>query len=98
MKSTDSMEGGTLNSSAYAAYANYFVKFIQAYKAQGIPIYAVTPQNEPLYVPNGYPGMSFPADQETNFIKNNLGPAFVRNGISTKFLATTIIGTVQTIQ
>ena len=86
MKSTGSMDGGTLNSSAYAAYANYFVKFIQAYKAQGIPIYAVTPQNEPLYVPNGYPGMSFPADQETSFIKNNLGPAFVRNGINTKIL------------
>ena len=58
MKSTGSMDGGALNSSAYPAYANYFVKFIQVYKAQGIPIYAVTPQNEPLYVPNGYPGMS----------------------------------------
>src|SRR5260370_12515358 len=86
MKSTGSMDGGTLNNSAYAAYANYFVKFIQAYKAQGIPIYAVTPQNEPLYVPNGYPGMSFLADQETSFIKNNLGPAFVRHGINTKIL------------
>ncbi|GER90093.1 glucosylceramidase [Dictyobacter vulcani] len=86
MKSSGSMEGGTLNASAYSAYANYFVKYVQAYQAQGLPIYAITPQNEPLYVPNGYPGMSFPADQQTNFIKNNLGPAFAQNGITTKIL------------
>ncbi|GHO65182.1 hypothetical protein KSC_040740 [Ktedonobacter sp. SOSP1-52] len=86
MKSTGSMEGGTLNTSAYSAYANYFVKYIQAYQAQGLPIYAITPQNEPLYVPNGYPGMSFPASDETNFIKNTLGPAFASNGITTKIL------------
>ena len=86
MKSTDSMEGGTLNASAYAPYANYFVKFIQAYRAQGIPIYAVTVQNEPLYVPVGYPGMSFPVDQEANFIANYLAPAFAANHITTKIL------------
>jgi glucosylceramidase len=86
MKSTGSMEKGTLNSSAYTAYANYFVKYIQAYQAQGLPIYAVTLQNEPLYQPDGYPGMSFPATDETNFIKNNLGPAFASNGITTKIL------------
>ncbi|HEY4384275.1 MAG TPA: glycoside hydrolase family 30 beta sandwich domain-containing protein [Ktedonobacteraceae bacterium] len=86
MKSSDSMDGGTLNASAYAAYANYFVKYIQAYQAQGLPIYAVTPQNEPLYEPQGYPGMSFSADQETTFIKNYLGPAFASHGITTKII------------
>jgi glucosylceramidase len=86
MKSTDSMEGGTLNPSAYGPYANYFVKFIQAYQAQGIPIYAVTVQNEPLYQPVGYPGMSFPADQEANFIANYLEPAFAANHITTRIL------------
>lgn len=86
MKSTDSMEGGTLNADAYAPYANYFVKFIQAYQAQGIPVYAVTAQNEPLYQPVGYPGMSMPADQEANFIANYLAPAFAQNHITTKIL------------
>lgn len=86
MKSTDSMEGGTLNADAYAPYANYFVDFIQAYQAQGIPIYAVTVQNEPLYQPVGYPGMSFPADQEANFIANYLAPAFAQHHITTKIL------------
>ena len=86
MKSSDSMEGGTLNTDAYTPYANYFVKFIQAYQAQGIPIYAVTVQNEPLYQPVGYPGMSFPADQEATFIANYLAPAFAANHITTKIL------------
>ncbi|GLV55419.1 hypothetical protein KDH_22630 [Dictyobacter sp. S3.2.2.5] len=86
MKSSGSMEGGTLNSSAYGPYASYLTKYVQAYQAQGIPIYAITPQNEPLYVPNGYPGMSFPASDETNFIKNNLGPTFAQNGITTRIL------------
>jgi glucosylceramidase len=86
MKSTDSMEGGTLNTDVYASYADYFVKFIQAYQAQGIPVYAVTVQNEPLYQPVGYPGMSMPADQEANFIKNDLAPAFAANHITTKIL------------
>jgi len=86
MKSTDSMEGGTLNTDAYGAYANYFVKFIQAYQAQGIPVYAVTVQNEPLNVPVGYPGMSMPADQEATFIANYLAPAFAANHITTKIL------------
>lgn len=86
MKSTDSMEGGTLNADAYSAYANYFVKFIQAYEAQGIPVYAVTAQNEPLYQPTGYPGMSFPADQESTFIQKYLAPAFAQNHITTKIL------------
>jgi glucosylceramidase len=86
MKSTGSMEGGTLNSNAYVAYANYFVKFIQAYQALGLPIYAISPQNEPLYVPTGYPGMSMPATTERDFIKNYLGPAFSSNGITTNIL------------
>ncbi|HET8844645.1 MAG TPA: glycoside hydrolase family 30 beta sandwich domain-containing protein, partial [Ktedonobacteraceae bacterium] len=86
MKTTDSMEGGTLKPEAYEPLANYFVKFIQAYAAVGIPIYAVTPQNEPLYVPDGYPGMSMPADQQASFIKNYLAPAFAKNHITTKIL------------
>src|SRR5260370_32463280 len=89
MKSTDSMEGGTLNADAYAPYANYFVKFIQAYQAQGIPVYAVTEQNEPLYQPVGYPGMSMPADQETHFIKHYLAPAFAA---AAKHITTKLLG------
>ena len=87
MKSSGSMIGGTLNTSAYNAYANYFVKYINAYKALGLPIYAVTVQNEPEYVPPNYPGMLMSASEQANFIKNNLGPTFKANNISTKIIA-----------
>src|ERR1700761_4461055 len=78
--------GGSLNTAYYDAYARYFVKYIQAMQAQGITIYAVTPQNEPLN-PNNNPAMTMQSGEEANFIKNNLGPQFAANGISTKIIA-----------
>ncbi len=81
MKTNGSMFGtshghiGTLIPADYSPLAQYFVKFIQAYQAQGIPIYAITPQNEPGYAPDNYPGMFFSASDESNFIKNYLSPA-----------------------
>ena len=56
MKTSGSLIGGSLLASAYAPFANYFVKYIQAYQAAGIPIDYVSLQNEPLYVPGDYPG------------------------------------------
>lgn len=47
MKTCDDMIGGHLYPKYYGVYARYFVRFIQAYQAEGIPIYAVTVQNEP---------------------------------------------------
>ena len=45
-----------------AAYARYFVKFVEGYRAAGVPVYAVTVQNEPQNRnPSGYPGMDLPA-------------------------------------
>ncbi|MDP9048935.1 MAG: glucan endo-1,6-beta-glucosidase [Bacteroidota bacterium] len=78
--------GGSLNTAYYDAYARYFVKYIQAMKAQGITIYAITPQNEPLN-PNNNPAMTMQSNEEANFIKNNLGPQFSSDGISTKIIA-----------
>src|SRR5438876_4146981 len=81
MKTNGSMYGtsngqiGTLIPSDYGPLAQYFVKFIQAYQTQGIPIYAITPQNEPGYAPDNYPGMFFPSSDESYFIQNYLSPA-----------------------
>jgi len=92
MKTNGSMLGvyngvtGTLVSSDYGPLAQYFVKFIQAYQVQGIPMYAITPQNEPLYAPATYPGMSWAAGNEDNFIKNNLSPALASAGLSPKII------------
>jgi glucosylceramidase len=92
MKSNGSMIGvvngqvGTLKASAFGPLAQYFVKFIQAYQAQGIPIYAITPQNEPLFAPSNYPGMSMPASDEMSFIKNNLSPAMAQANLHPKII------------
>lgn len=55
-------------------------------KAEGITIDAITPQNEPLH-PGNNPSMLMLAEQERNFIKNNLGPAFQEAAITTKIIA-----------
>jgi len=73
MKTSDSMIGGTLRPDAYRPLADYFTRFLEAYAAAGVPVRYITPQNEPLYEPFGYPGMSFSAEQEDNLIKNYLG-------------------------
>jgi glucosylceramidase len=78
--------GGSLNTAYYDAYARYFVKYIQAMQAQGIPIDAVTPQNEPLN-PYNNPSMVMQANEQANFIKNNLGPQLRGTGLNTKIIA-----------
>ncbi len=85
MKTGNSFVGGSLQAQYQQAYAQYFVKYIQAMKAQGITIDAITPQNEPLYGGNN-PSMVMPANQQADFIKNNLGPAFQMANISTKII------------
>jgi len=85
MKTNDDVRGGFLKPEDYGAYAKYFVKYIQGMKAEGIPIDAVTVQNEPLN-PKNTPSMVMFARQEDNFIKNDLWPAFHKAGIETKIL------------
>jgi glucosylceramidase len=86
MKTNGSFVGGSLKPEYYATYANYFVKYIQAMKAEGITIDAITPQNEPLHGGNN-PSMVMQATEQATFIKNNLGPAFAAAGINTKIIA-----------
>jgi glucosylceramidase len=87
MKTTGTMIGGSLKPQYYSVYASYFVKYIQAMQAKGITISAVTPQNEPLYFTQSYPGMSMTALEQIDFIKNHLGPAFQTAGIAAKIIA-----------
>ncbi|MEK4975835.1 glycoside hydrolase family 30 protein [Bacillus sp. FSL K6-6540] len=86
MKTSGSMIGGELKPEYYSVYADYFVRYIQGYEANGLPIYAVTPQNEALYSPGHYPGMIMLPEAQSDFIKNHLKPQFVKNGIGTKIL------------
>ena len=85
MKDNNSFIGGSLLPQYYSVYAQYFVKYIQQMKAQGITIDAITPQNEPLH-PGNNPSMLMTAAQQADFIKNHLGPAFQQANISTKII------------
>ena len=85
MKSNKNSIGGNLNPQHYGVYAQYFVKYILAMKANGITIDAITPQNEPQHGGNN-PSMVMSAAQQTDFIKNHLGPAFQAAGITTKIV------------
>ncbi|WP_259070982.1 glycoside hydrolase family 30 protein [Mucilaginibacter sp. X4EP1] len=85
MKSNNSFSQGSLDTAYYNVYAQYFVKYIQAMQQQGITITAITPQNEPLNA-NNNPSMVMQPNEEDNFVKNNLGPAFANAGLTTKII------------
>lgn len=79
----DSWTSGQLNPKYYADYATYFVRFIQEMGKEGLDIYAMTIQNEPLNRGNSaslYMGWR----EQLTFVRDFLGPAFEKNGIQTK--------------
>ncbi|SDO64875.1 ricin-type beta-trefoil lectin domain protein [Lentzea jiangxiensis] len=73
MKNNNSLIQGSLNDGRIGVYADYLVKFAQAYRAAGIPIDYLSVQNEPNFEPPGYPGMRMSAQQQVNVI-NTLVP------------------------
>lgn len=83
MKTNGKVKGGFLKPDCYDAYASYLVHYIQAMKAEGIAITAITVENEPLN-PKNTPSMVVFADQEDAFIAKHLGPAFEKAGIKTE--------------
>lgn len=85
MKETYTLRGGWLSPAWYQAYANYFVRYVQAYAAEGLPVYAVTLQNEPLYAAP-YMAMRMDPGNQAAFLKNNIGPAFRNANINTKLV------------
>jgi glucosylceramidase len=85
MKDNGDTRGGSLKPEFAPAYAQYFVKYIQGMKAEGIGIDAITVQNEPLN-PRNNPSMFMPERQEADFISQNLGPAFRAAGLVAKII------------
>jgi glucosylceramidase len=85
MKTNDDVKGGELKPDYYGAFADYFVKYVQAMRAEGIAIDAITVENEPLN-PKNTPSMVMFAPEQDTFIAKYLGPAFEKAGIRTKIL------------
>lgn len=79
MKSNDNMIQGTLKPEAYPAFADYLHRYVAAYKAEGIPIFALTLQNEPHYEPKNYPGMRVDPAARAVFIGRHLGPLLAQH-------------------
>ena len=81
-----SMLGGTLlpTSANETAFANYFVKYIQAYQAAGINIDYISLQNEPLNITTSYPSMGMSDTTQLELLQGYVLPALASNNISTK--------------
>ncbi|WP_298338918.1 glycoside hydrolase family 30 protein [uncultured Algibacter sp.] len=84
MKTNKNMlQGGKLLPEYYQTWADYFVKFIQAYEAEDIPVWGVTIQNEPM-AKQRWESCIYTAEEERDFLKNNLGPTFEKAGFKDK--------------
>lgn len=75
MKTSANLIGGELLPQYESTYADYLVKYVTMFRRYGIPIFALTLQNEPGFVPVTYPGMQMPAATRARLIAQYLGPA-----------------------
>ena len=86
MKTNNNMlQGGSLKPDFYQPWANYYAKFIKAYEAEGIPIWGLTVQNEPMAVQR-WESCIYTAEEERDFVKNYLGPTLENEGLGDKKL------------
>jgi glucosylceramidase len=84
MKTNNNMlQGGKLLPEFFQPWANYYAKFIKAYEAEGIPIWGLTIQNEPMAVQR-WESCIYTAEEERDFLKNYLGPTLEKEGLGDK--------------
>lgn len=81
--STHMLQGGKLKPAFYESWANYFAKFIKAYEKEGIPVWGLTVQNEPM-AKQTWESCIYTAEEEANFLKSNLGPTLQKEGLGDK--------------
>ncbi len=85
MKANKSMLGGSMRREYMPSYANYFLKFLQGYEAEGVPVQAITIQNEVDTDQDGrMPACIWPQEYEADFVSSHLGPLFKESGTKTK--------------
>lgn len=84
MKSNNNMlRGGKLLPEYYDSWANYYTKFIEAYESEGMPMWGISIQNEPMATQR-WESMIYTAQEERDFLKNHLGPAMEKAGYGDK--------------
>jgi glucosylceramidase len=79
----DVLHGGSLLPEFYQSWANFYGKFINAYKKEGIPIWGITIQNEPM-AKQTWESCIYTAEEERDFLKNYLGPTMQKDGLGDK--------------
>jgi glucosylceramidase len=85
MKFNNSMLGGAMRNHYFPVYAQYYLKFLQGYAAEGVPVQALTCQNELDTDQDGrMPACIWPQEYEIQFIRDHLGPLLESSGVSTK--------------
>ena len=77
------LHGGKLKREFYQAWANYYTRFIKEYQKEGIPIWGLTIQNEPMAT-QPWESCVYSAEEERDFLKNYLGPTMKRAGLGDK--------------
>jgi glucosylceramidase len=78
--------GGRLRRDCFDSYARYLVAFARAYEAAGVPLDALTIQNEPEHASLRYPSMRMPADEQAAFVRGHLGPALEQAQLALKIV------------
>jgi glucosylceramidase len=76
----DMLHGGKLKAEFYQSWAKYYAKFVKAYEAEGVPVWGVTVQNEPMATQR-WESCIYTAEEERDFLKNYLGPTLRREGL-----------------
>ncbi|WP_317130455.1 glycoside hydrolase family 30 protein [Robertkochia marina] len=84
MKDTGKMlQGGKLLPEYYQSWAEYYIRFIQEYEKEGVPVWGLTIQNEPMATQR-WESCIYTAEEERDFLKNYLGPTLHKNGMEDK--------------
>jgi glucosylceramidase len=93
MKTGGAYKGGNMKQDpeTLAAYALYFSKYVQAYRREGINLYAVHPQNEPKYNNNVYPQCAWSGREINTFLRDYLIPRLKRDGVGVEVWLGTIV-------
>ena len=79
----DMLHGGKLKPEFYQAWAEYYARFIKAYEKEGVPVWGVSLQNEPMATQR-WESCLYTAEEERDFLKNNLGPTLKKEGLGDK--------------
>ena len=86
MKTTDSLVKGQIKPEYYGVFSQYMVKYVEAMQAEGVPVFALTLQNEPHFEPGDYPGTRMPPAARAAIVGQHLGPLIKARGLKTQLL------------